>query len=117
MSITFQTQNIQAMTKLNQSQIFIYACENIEISALIDTGSSLNVMSQQSYNSIPATHKFNFKSAFETITLANNQCVIIFGTSDIKITVSQGKHWIPVYIMSQTSHPLILGTNMYVLRI
>lgn len=90
---------------------------NLEISALIDTGSSIKVMSQQSYNSIPATHKSNFKSPFETITLANNQCVIIFGTSDIKITVSQGKHWIPVYIMSQTSHPLILGTNIYVLRI
>lgn len=84
---------------------------NLEISALIDTGSSINVMSQQCYNSIPDPHTSNFKSASETITLANNQCVNIFGTSDIKITVSQGKHWIPVYIMSQTSHPLILGTN------
>ncbi|CAG2209064.1 unnamed protein product [Mytilus edulis] len=84
---------------------------NLEISALIDTGSSINVMSSQLFNSIPDSMKSEFSAKSDKITLANNQTVQIYGTAKVKITVPQGKHWIHVYILVQTSHPLILGTN------
>ena len=84
---------------------------NLEVSALIDTGSSINVISQQFYNTIHDSYKSRFIPGSDKITLANNQSIQVYGTSDIKITVPQGKHWITVYILAQTSHPLILGTN------
>ncbi|CAG2185803.1 unnamed protein product [Mytilus edulis] len=84
---------------------------NQEISALIDTGSSINVMSSQLFNSIPDSMKSEFSATSDKITLANNQTVQIYGTAKVKITVPQGKHWIHVYILAQTSHPLILGTH------
>ena len=84
---------------------------NLEVSALIDTGSSVNVMSQQFFNTIPDSYKSKFNASMDKITLANNQSIQIYGISDVKITVPQGKHWIHVYILAQTSHPLILGTN------
>ncbi|CAC5421039.1 unnamed protein product [Mytilus coruscus] len=84
---------------------------NLEISALIDTGSSINVMSSQLFNSILDSMKSEFSATSDKITLANNQTVQIYGTDKVKISVPQGKHWIPVYILVQTSHPLILGTH------
>ena len=84
---------------------------NFKISALIDTGSSINVISSQFFNSLPDSVKSNFIDTNNRITLANNQTIKIHGTASVKISVPQGKHWIPVYILEQTSHPLILGTN------
>jgi len=84
---------------------------NFKISALIDTGSSINVISSQFFNSLPDSVKSNFIDTNNRITLANNQTITIHGTASVKISVPQGKHWIPVYILEQTSHPLILGTN------
>lgn len=84
---------------------------NHKISALIDTGSSINVISVQLYNSIPDSFKTKFTATNEYIILANNQRVQIYGTADIKVSTPNGKHWINVYILAQTSHPLILGTS------
>ncbi|CAC5415602.1 unnamed protein product [Mytilus coruscus] len=85
--------------------------DNIEIAALIDSGSSINVISQQLFNSLPEHYRNSFKSANEKILLANNASINIVGTARIKIKVPTGKHWLHVYILSQTSNPLILGTN------
>ncbi|CAG2204834.1 unnamed protein product [Mytilus edulis] len=54
---------------------------NQEISALIDTGSSINVMSSQLFNSIPDSMKSEFSATSDKITLANNQTVQIYGTA------------------------------------
>ncbi|CAC5388073.1 unnamed protein product [Mytilus coruscus] len=85
--------------------------DNIEIAALIDSGSSINVISQQLFNSLPEHYRNSFKSANEKILFANNASINIVGTARIKIKVPTGKHWLHVYILSQTSNPLILGTN------
>ncbi|CAC5405276.1 unnamed protein product [Mytilus coruscus] len=87
---------------------------NLKIAALVDTGSSINVISQQLFNSIPETHKSWVNSTSEKIVLANNQSVNIIGVSRIKIQIPQGKHWILVHVFSQTSHPLLLGTDYLV---
>ncbi|CAC5409809.1 unnamed protein product [Mytilus coruscus] len=70
---------------------------NLEILALIDTGGSMNVMSSQFFNSIPDSMKFEFSATNDKISLANNQIVQIYGTATVKISVPQGKHWIPQY--------------------
>ncbi|CAC5404413.1 unnamed protein product [Mytilus coruscus] len=83
--------------------------DNIEIAALRDSGSSINVISQQLFNSLPEHYRNSFKSANEKILLANNASINIVGTARIKIKVPTGKHWLHVYILSQTSNPLILA--------
>ncbi|CAC5361630.1 Retrovirus-related Pol polyprotein from transposon 17.6 [Mytilus coruscus] len=88
--------------------------DNIEIAALIDSGSSINVISQQLFNSLPEHYRNSFKSANEKILLANNASINIVGTARIKIKVPTGKHWLHVYILSQTSNPLILGLTFKV---
>ena len=50
----------------------------------------------------------------EKIVLANNQCLNIIGKCNLKIQTAHGKHWIPTYILNQSSHPLILGTNFLI---
>lgn len=85
--------------------------DSLNISALVDCGSSINLLSQQLYDNIPESYKSKFSPLSETLTLANNQSISIYGTSNIKISAPQGKHWIKVYILKQTSHPLILGTK------
>ncbi|CAC5395827.1 unnamed protein product [Mytilus coruscus] len=54
---------------------------NLEISVLIDTGSSKNVMTSQLFNSIPDSKKSEFSATNDKITLTNNQTVQIYGTA------------------------------------
>ena len=93
---------------------FIYMpvkVNTIKIAALIDCGSSINIISNQFYTSIPQKCKSNIFPVNEKIILANNQSVSVIGKANIKIQVPQGKHWIISYILSHSSHPLILGTD------
>ena len=101
-------------TDKNEQSEFLYMpvkIDNIQIVALIDTGSSVNVISQQLFDSISVTNKQPIQKVESKITLANNQSIEIIGTTRVKINVPKGKHWIQVYVLTQTSHPLILGTN------
>ena len=101
-------------TDKNEQSKFLFLpvkIDNINIAALIDTGSSVNVISQQLFDSISTMNKQPIQKVESKITLANNQSIEIIGTTRVKINVPNGKHWIQVYILTQTSHPLILGTN------
>lgn len=86
----------------------IFKIDNINIAALIDTRSSLNVISQQLFDSISVMNKQSIEKVNNKITLANNQSIEIIGTTRVKIHVRNG---IQVYVRTKTSHPLILGTN------
>lgn len=55
---------------------------NLEVSSLLDTGNTVNVMSSQFFNSIPDSFKSNFNPAKDKITLAINQSMPIFETAD-----------------------------------
>ena len=81
------------------------------ISALLDTGSSINLMSQDLFNSIPRKYKYNVSSCNENIVLANNQPVNISCTAGVSATVNGCIQTFDVYVLDQTSHPLILGTD------
>ena len=100
----------------NESK-FIYMpvkINHLSVAALIDSGSSINIVSQSFYNLIPDTCKSMIQPISEKIVLANNQCVNIIGKCNIKIQAAHGKYWIPTYVLNQSSHPLILGTNFLI---
>ncbi|CAG2184531.1 unnamed protein product [Mytilus edulis] len=84
---------------------------HISVAALVDSGSSINIISKSFYDSLPDTCKTSICSVSEKIVLVNNQSVNIVGKCTVKIQVPQGKHWIHTYILTQSSHPLILGTS------
>ncbi|CAC5414435.1 unnamed protein product [Mytilus coruscus] len=84
---------------------------HISVAALVDSGSSINIISKSFYDSLSDTCKPSICSVSEKIVLANNQSVNIVGKCTVKIQVPQGKHWIHTYSLTQSSHPLILGTS------
>ncbi|CAC5382309.1 unnamed protein product [Mytilus coruscus] len=87
-------------------------CDNVDIAALIDTGSSINIMSAALYKSFPRHVKSDISRFTEPIKLANGQLIFVEGTSSVTIKTNQGLHEVKVYILSTTSHPLILGKGL-----
>ena len=85
----------------------------ITVTALLDSGSSINIVSQDFYDFLPESCKSNFQLSNEVICLANNQSVSVIGTATVKFRpVSSNKsHDIFVYIFKDTSHPFILGID------
>ena len=85
------TTDIDSDTQLANSVKFLYLpvkIANIEVSALIDTGSSINILSSQLFNNIPDSFIARFKASSDKITLANNQSIKILGAWDIKISTT-----------------------------
>jgi hypothetical protein len=84
----------------------------LKVSALIDTGSSVNIISEEFYKSLPNSKKsditVNIKDA---IVLANNQKIDVIGTAMIKMTISGVHQNIMSYILKMSSNPIILGTE------
>ena len=85
--------------------------DQMRVAALIDTGSSICVLSKDLYNQLPERFKLSFEQVNQDIRLANNSTVEVFGLAKILVQVPQGKREIDVYILPFTSHPLILGTG------
>ena len=74
------TTDIDSDTQLANSVKFLYLpvkIANIEVSALIDTGSSINILSSQLFNNIPDSFKSRFNASSDKSTLANNQSIKI----------------------------------------
>lgn len=95
---------------------FMYMPVNIkgmQVTALLDTGSSINIISKSLYDKLSLKSKSNFRTCSEqSVKLANNQSVCVFGTASISVQTpcSSRVHSIFVYILDCASHPLILGT-------
>ena len=95
---------------------FLFTCVylgNRKISALLDSGSSINLISRYLFDKIPAKYKSDVDITKGcTLKLANNSTVHIDGECCIKVRLVSGeKHTLPVSVISNTSHPLILGVN------
>ena len=86
---------------------------HMKISALLDTGSSVNIMSSHLYNSLPKyCHSPLLPSNFGNhVVVASGDKIEILGTSFVKMKSSTGKHKVKVLVMRNTSHPLIFGTD------
>lgn len=84
----------------------------LQVAALLDSDSTINIMSEELYHTVPNSCKSGINSCnTDTVKLANNQSVVIVGTGHAKLSAQGEKHNILVYILKQTSQPLILGTS------
>ena len=91
---------------LNSGSSFLYTTvhfNKLKISALIDTGSSVNIISEELYKSLPNSTKSD-------ITV-NIKDAIVIGTAMIKMTISGVHQNIMCYILKMSSNPIILGTE------
>jgi predicted aspartyl protease len=85
-------------------------CGETNIAAVIDTGSSINILSINLFNSLPENSKSRIYPFHEEIKLANGHHIKIIGTADLKIRTDK-MHTIKTYLLLKTSHPMILGMN------
>lgn len=83
-------------------------CGNYNIAALIDCGSSINIVSLDLFNSLPDKLKSSIIPFNDTIKLANAIQINVIGTAEITIKTDKF-HTIKVYLLPKTSHPMILG--------
>ena len=86
--------------------------DSLKLSALIVSGSSVNIIWGQLYYSLPYSKKSKFNSDVNDSTvLANNHKVEVVGTAMIKMNISGTNQMIFTYILKMSSHSIIVGTN------
>ncbi|CAG2248537.1 Retrovirus-related Pol polyprotein from transposon 17.6,Retrovirus-related Pol polyprotein from transposon 297 [Mytilus edulis] len=85
----------------------------LKVAALVDSGSSINIMSKSLFDSVSDKQKLSFEQLdCSEIRLANNDTIKVTGTAKIKLYIeTRGEIDIDVYILPVTSHPFILGTD------
>ena len=83
-----------------------------QYSALIDTGSSINIMSRHLYDTLSYSCRSVLNTNVrDTISLANNEIVSIDGSAQVKVIIDGNVHNLHFYIFPSCSHPIILGTH------
>ena len=82
-----------------------------QISALLDSGSSINLMSRELFDRLPHSNKVHVDHCHESIVLANNQHISIDYIAQVKGIIGSRQQSFNVYVLKDTAHPLILGTE------
>ena len=82
-----------------------------QISAWLDTGSTINLMSHELFDRLPANNKVHVDYCHESIVLASNQHISIDYVAQVKGVISGRQQSFNVYVLKDTAHPLILGTE------
>ena len=97
----------------NSNFLYVHAqFPNCNISAMLDSGSSINLMSKKLYEFLPDRAKSKLiPITDDNIVLANNQQIKITGFSKVYGKIQGQQHSMNVYILEDTSHPFILGAN------
>lgn len=86
--------------------------QGIEVHSLLDTGCSINVISETLFNSLPHSCRSEIdQTAGHIVQLADSKNVSVIGTSIVRASIPQGPCSFQVYILPHTSNPLILGTE------
>jgi predicted aspartyl protease len=84
----------------------------LKLAALVDTGSSINVLSKSMYDSISDRHKLRFDRTCDSeIRLASDDKIRIHGIAKLQAIIHSQHEVIEAYILPTPSHPLILGTE------
>lgn len=84
------------------------------VSALLDSGSTINIISSKFYQSLGSKSKSALSpSENPQVKLANGQYVNILGTTRIHMQLPdrESNSVIPVFVLQELSHPIILGTQ------
>lgn len=104
-----QTQNFD----YSQNSQFLYLpvrFRALQVSALIDTGSAINIISSDLYSSIPRHLKGPIiTDVQDKLVLANGQTIGVLGTAVITMNISGTDHQVYSYVLQHSSHPIILG--------
>lgn len=94
---------------------FMYMSMNFShkhVNALLDTGCSINVISEYFFNSLPKSCKSNVHKTMDcNVQVADSRHVVVKGTAKVQASTPCGVCTFEVYIMPETSHPLIIGTE------
>lgn len=88
--------------------------KDVKIAALLDSGSTTNLMSYSLYSRLPNSVKSNLQPlSFDKLELANGSFVTMIGTARVTLYVprlSKTMH-VVFHVLEQTSQPVILGTH------
>lgn len=78
--------------------------DNFNVSALLDSGSNINLISEKLYQLLPLEYKSEIDENGCDIILANDQKVCVLGTAIISAITVHGTH-----VIVECSNPLLLG--------
>lgn len=85
--------------------------KGMKVAALLDSGSSISVMSAKFYNMIPQICKGPLQQCDISVQVADAQQVKVIGVGKVKGQTPHGNHSFKVHIFENTSHPFIIGTD------
>lgn len=84
-----------------------------QVTALLDAGSSVDIVSRALYEHLTHSVVSNFTLCDDKVVLANNTTIKIFGTANVLVRNSElsKPYAIFVYILGEASQPMIFGTG------
>ena len=82
-----------------------------QISALLDSGSTINLMSRDLFDRLPLNNKVHVDHCHESIVLANNQQISIDYIAQVKGVIGSRQQSFNVNVLKDTAHQMILGTE------
>lgn len=83
-----------------------------KVHAMLDSGCDINVMSETLFKSLPKSCKSNIDMfSGSRIMVADSRYVDVKGTAKVKARMPFGTCEFEVYVLCQTSHPLIIGSR------
>ena len=82
-----------------------------QISALLDLASTINLTSRGLFNRLPLNNKVHVDHCHKSVVLAKNQQISIEYIAQVKGVISSRQQSFNVYVLKDTTHPLILGTE------
>ena len=101
-----------SVSKCSSHFLYLQIQFNCKVSALLDTGSSINLISYFLYNSLSKKYKSELLTVTNNkIILANNQEIQIDDIATITGIIEGNQTSFYVYVLKDTSHSLILGTE------
>ena len=100
-------------TTSTQQLLQVEVCfRDTNIYALLDSGSNVNIISLDLFNSIPQSFKSSVITKYDTkVTVADGRIVQVTGKARVKACIAGTYQWLEVYVLRQLSVPFVLGTG------
>uniref|UniRef100_A0A0N5BIJ3 Reverse transcriptase domain-containing protein n=1 Tax=Strongyloides papillosus TaxID=174720 RepID=A0A0N5BIJ3_STREA len=102
-------QNIRNSDSMVKLPVISINIGSNKFDALVDTGASLNVISQDAFNLIPSTHKTMVKPSLKAATVANNDKLVFSGASRIYVEANNKREQLEFHIVDKLSYDIIIG--------
>ena len=85
----------------------------IKVAALLDSGSNINIMSESLFSRLPGSYKRDIDyECGDSLKLANACTISFVCHCQVKVKFNScSAKWIPVFVIKESAHALILGTS------